>query len=73
MVTVTWLGDLNGDFIVNEDDLWIFCTNFIDYYRGGYKPDEMLFKDFNFDGKIDEDDLWKFCDGFIRYCKRQRC
>lgn len=72
-VAVIWLGDLDADGDVDEDDLWHFCTNFIDYYKSGYKPDEMIFKDFNFDCKIDEDDLWKFCDGFIRYYKGQRC
>jgi hypothetical protein len=71
-VTVIWLGDLDADGDVDEDDLWYFCANFIDYYKSGYGP-EMIFKDFNFDGKIDEDDLWKFCDGFIRYYKGQRC
>ena len=32
-VTVTWLGDLDGDFDVDEDDLWAFCAAFIEYYQ----------------------------------------
>jgi PKD repeat protein len=69
-VAVIWLGNLDVDGDVDEDDLWQFCAYFITYYKSGYKPDEMIFIDFNFDGKIDEDDLWKFCEGFIDYYKR---
>lgn len=32
-VTVTRLGDLDMDFDVNEDDIWTFCSAFIDYYK----------------------------------------
>jgi hypothetical protein len=68
MITVTWLGDLNGDFIVNEDDLWNFCTYFITYYQYGFRSEMRRF-DFNNDGKIDEVDLWAFCAAFIDYYK----
>jgi len=66
LVTVTWLGDLDGGFDVDEYDLWHFCGAFIDYYKIHVK-DPLC--DFNSDGKIDEDDLWAFCGGFINYWK----
>jgi hypothetical protein len=66
-VAVTWLGDSNGDFVVDEDDLWHFCGAFIDYYKIPKWLDANC--DFNNDGKIDEDDLWKMCEGFIDYWK----
>lgn len=60
------LGDFDGDFDVDEDDLWHFCGAFIDYYKIP-KLDSNC--DFNSDGKIDEDDLWTFCAAFINYWK----
>ena len=63
-VKVTWLGDLDGDFDVDEDDLWAFCDAFIDYWRIHVK-DPLC--DFDDDCDIDEDDLWAFCDAFIDY------
>jgi len=65
-VTVSWLGDLDGDFRVDENDLWHFCGAFIDYYKI-HVLDSLC--DFNNDGKIDEDDLWTFCGAFIDYWK----
>jgi parallel beta-helix repeat protein len=66
VVTVTWLGDLDGDFDVDENDLWHFCGAFIDYYKI-----HMLDANCDFDNncKIDEDDLWTFCKAFIDYWK----
>jgi hypothetical protein len=66
-VVVTWLGDLNGDFVVDEDDLWHFCGAFIDYYKIPSRLDANC--DFDNNCKIDEDDLWKMCEGFIDYWK----
>jgi thermitase len=63
-----WLGDLDGDFDVDEDDLWYFCAGFINYYKTHVIE---LKCDFNKDGKIDEDDLWFFCSAFIQYYKAQ--
>jgi parallel beta-helix repeat protein len=65
-VTITWLGDLDGDFDVDEDDLWHFCGAFIDYYKIHVK-DPLC--DFDDDCDIDEDDLWCFCGAFIDYWK----
>jgi hypothetical protein len=65
-VKVTWLGDLDGDFDVDEDDLWHFCGAFIDYYKIHVK-DPLC--DYNDDCHIDEDDLWCFCGAFIDYWK----
>ncbi len=72
-VIVTWLGDVSSeaekgvpDFKVDEDDLWYFNTEFIEYYKGeAWDPN----CDFNCDGKIDEDDLWLSREGFIEYYK----
>jgi hypothetical protein len=64
-VKVTWLADFDGDFDVDEDDLWHFSAAFIDYYKIHVK-DPLC--DFNDDCKIDEDDLWYgMCQGFIDY------
>jgi hypothetical protein len=65
-VTITWLGDLNKDFVVDEDDLWIFCGAFIDYYKIHVRNINCDFDD-NF--KIDEDDLWIMAQAFIDYWK----
>ena len=65
-VKVTWLGDMDGDFDVDEDDLWYFCAAFIDYYKIHVK-DPLC--DLDRDCDIDEDDLWGFCAGFIAYWK----
>jgi hypothetical protein len=64
LVVVTWLGDFDVDFDVDEDDLWYFCARFIDYYKIHVK-DPLC--DFDKDGDIDEDDLWTFCEAFIDY------
>ena len=65
-VTVSWLGDLNGDFRVDENDLWHFCGAFIDYYKIHVLDPNC---DFNSDYKIDEDDLWTMAAAFIDYWK----
>jgi len=65
-ITVTWLGDLDADFDVDEDDLWYFCAAFIDYYKIHVK-DPLC--DLDNDCDIDEDDLWTFCSAFIDYWK----
>jgi len=69
-VKVTWLGDSDGDFDVDEDDLWDFCSYFITYYTPGkgYMARSILY-DFNENCKIDENDLWTFCAAFINYYK----
>ena len=67
-VKVTWLGDMDGDFDVDEDDLWYFCEAFIDYYKIHVK-DPLC--DIDRDCDIDEDDLWTFCEAFIAYWKAQ--
>jgi archaellum component FlaF (FlaF/FlaG flagellin family) len=61
-----WLGDLDGDFDVDEDDLWYFCSGFINYYKTYVKDPKC---DFDNDCDIDEDDLWTFCSAFIQYYK----
>ena len=63
-----WLGDLDGDFDVDEDDLWTFCAGFINYYKMHVIDPKC---DFDKDGDIDEDDLWAFCSVFIQYYKTQ--
>jgi len=60
------LGDLDLDSDVDEDDLWYFCTAFIDYYKIHVLDPKC---DFNNDYKIDEDDLWTVCTAFIDYWK----
>jgi plastocyanin len=76
-IVVTWQGDLTdkdhltppggvSDGKVDENDLWYFCSAFIDYYKI-HRLDANC--DFNNDGKIDEDDLWTFCGAFIAYWK----
>jgi PKD repeat protein len=73
LVAVIWLGDVTSeehsgvpDDKVDEDDLWYFCSAFINYYELDEKD---IFCDFDFNCKIDEDDLWKFSEGFIKYQK----
>jgi hypothetical protein len=70
VVTVTLLGDTDGDFDIDEDDLWGFCAYFITYYTPGkgYMARSILF-DFDENCKIDEDDLWTFCAAFNNYYK----
>jgi len=59
-------GDVNLDMVVNEDDLWFFCAQFINYYKLNYAN---VFCDFDRNMNIDEDDLWYFCARFIDYYK----
>ena len=66
-VTISWLGDLDGDFDVNEDDLWAFSRAFIDYYTIHVKNPNC---DFDNNSKIDEDDLWTMAEAFIDYWKQ---
>jgi hypothetical protein len=63
-----WLGDLDGDFDVDEDDLWYLCAGFINYYQTHVKDPKC---DFDNDCDIDEDDLWVFCSAFIQYYTAQ--
>jgi len=67
-VKVTWLGDQDGNFTLNEDDFWYFCAYFITYYipGKGYMDRSILY-DFDENCKIDEDDFWIFCDAWINY------
>jgi len=69
-VVVTWLGDQDGNFDVEADDLWYFCAYFITYYTPskGYIAGSIPF-DFDENCKIDEDDLFTFCDAWINYYK----
>ena len=77
-VMVTWQGDLTDenhltppggvpDGKVDENDLWYFCSAFIDYYKIPSRLDANC--DFDNNRKIDEDDLWTFCGAFIDYWK----
>jgi hypothetical protein len=65
-VKVTWLGDLDGDFDVDQFDFWHFCSAFIDYYTIHVK-DPLC--DFDNDCDIDQFDYWAFCGAFIDYYK----
>jgi hypothetical protein len=65
-VTVTWLGDLDGDFDVDQFDFWHFCSAFIDYYTIHVKDPNC---DFDNDCDIDQFDYWAFCGAFIDYYK----
>ncbi len=66
VMIVALLGDLDGDFEVDEDDLWYFCEVFIGYHNIGVKD---AFCDFDGDCDIDEDDLWTMYAAFIEYWK----
>jgi len=69
-VKVTWLGDQDGNFTVDEDDFWYLCAYFITYYTPGKGyMDRSILYDFNEDCKINEDDTWAFSGSFIDYCK----
>jgi len=59
-----WLGDLDGDFDVDQYDFWAFCAAFIDYYQTG-EADPIC--DFDDDCDIDQFDYWDFCGAFIDY------
>ena len=65
-VIVTWLGDLDGDFDVDQFDFWHFCDAFIDYYKIHVK-DPLC--DFDDDCDIDQHDLWAFNGDYIDYYK----
>ena len=65
-VVVTWCGDLDGDFDVDQFDFWDFCDAFIDYWSGVGKDSKC---DFDNDCDIDQHDLWTFCAAFINYYK----
>lgn len=67
-VTVTRLGDMDGDCDIDEDDLWYFCPAFIIYYSI-WPPPLVPRCDLDEDCDIDEDDLWIFCAAFIDYYK----
>jgi hypothetical protein len=69
-VTVTWLGDMDGDCDIDEDDLWHFCAMFLFYYKT-YPRRLDPRCDLDEDCDIDEDDLWIFCSAFIQYYKRE--
>jgi parallel beta-helix repeat protein len=66
LVTVTWLGDLDADFDVDQFDYWHFCSAFIDYYTIHVKDPNC---DFDDDCDIDQFDYWTFCSAFIDYWK----
>jgi hypothetical protein len=66
LVTVTWLGDLDADFDVDQFDFWHFCSAFIDYYTIHVKDPNC---DFDNDCDIDQFDFWTFCSAFIDYYK----
>ncbi len=67
-VTVTWLGDFDGDFDIDEDDLWYFCPVYIQYYSI-YPPPIDPLCDLDEDCDLDEEDIWIFCGAFIDYYK----
>ncbi len=54
--------DDNGQ--VDEDDLWIFCEAWTNYYNEDPWNTDC---DLDEDGDIDEDDLWQTSDAFIDY------
>ena len=63
-VGVTYLGDLNGEFKVNFDDMIIFVGDYIAYWtNGAYNPAA----DFNHNGQIDFDDLRTFRGAYQNY------
>jgi len=69
-VKVTWLGDQDGNFAVDEDDFWYLCAYFITYYTPGKGyMDRSILYDFDENCKINEDDLFKFSEGWINYYK----
>ncbi len=72
-VVVTWLGDTDGDFDVDEDDLWWFCSGFLIFWKSCIIDPSTRdpHRDIDEDCDIDEDDLWAFCGGFIDYYKRK--
>jgi len=57
-------GDFDDDRDIDEEDIWYFCSAFIDYYTIHVK-DPIC--DFDNDCDIDEYDLWYFCAVFICY------
>jgi hypothetical protein len=63
-VIVTWPGDFDADFDVDQFDFWHFCGAFIDYYTIHVK-DPLC--DFDDDCDIDQFDYWTFCGAFIDY------
>ena len=67
-VTVTWLGDQDGNLELDPDDFWYLCAYFITYYKPGkgYLDRTILF-DFNEDCIINEDDLFIFSESWINY------
>ncbi len=64
-IRVTYVGDLNGDFKVDFDDLVIFVEAYIDYNNRGGNFTNVA--DFNHDGKIDNNDIIAFVDAYIAY------
>lgn len=61
---VTYLGDLNGEFKVNFDDVTAFVADYIAYNTNGtYVPAV----DYNQDGRINFNDLLLFVQYYIAY------
>ncbi len=64
-VTVTLMGDFDGNFDIDEDDLWYFCAQLVRTWIPEWPLDPRI--DFDGNGWINEDDLWTFCWAFIDY------
>ncbi len=63
-VGVTYIGDLNGDFVVNFNDLLSFVQDYSSYWNGGQFNSAA---DFNHDGIINFEDLTAFASAYIIY------
>jgi hypothetical protein len=66
-VGVTYVGDLNGDFQVNFQDIAIFCREYIAYFTSGtYYPAI----DYTHSGIINFNDLSLFEEAYVAYWTR---
>ncbi len=65
IVSVTYVGDLNGDFKIDSNDFFAFMNAYILYYS---HPSVFIpLADFNHDGKIDANDFFAFMNAYIQY------
>ncbi len=62
---ITYLGDLNGDFKVNFEDLTIFVSDYIDYYFSNQIYTQAI--DYNHDSRINFNDLTLFVYYYVTY------
>jgi len=64
IIKVTWVGDFDGDFDVDYDDILYFVTAYIEYWSGQGKDSAC---DFDGDCDIDYDDILIFVSAYINY------